>query len=160
MSKADSLRSTPVSGLNRRGLLAGAAGAVALVGIVPTALAAAAMPTDASDTLATARRIATLRWDAFGASACCHDDSPEQRSYDALADELGKALEQLTARICAKPTLSVSDLGALAIIAREAQAQDPNGIEDDLATAEEPGDRAMLQLMASVLTMAEGGANV
>ena len=165
MSKVDSLTPTPAAGLNRRGLIAGAGGLAAAGALSSAALALPALSAtiaEPSDTLATALRIARLRWDAHGDAASCDDDSPEQQHCDGLASDYDKALLELFDHLVAKSPLSMLDLAALAIIARAWEADDPNPdtIEEDIAATDDPADCATLQLMAAAIRMAKGGADV
>ena len=114
-----------------------------------------------SDAFATALRIARLRWDAHGDAASCDDDSPEQQHFDGLATDCDNALLELFDHLVAKPNLSMSDLAALAVIARAWEADDPNPdtIEEDIAATDDPRDCATLQLMAAAIRMATGGVS-
>jgi hypothetical protein len=166
MSKADSSPTTAACASKSRRDLILASGRIILAGTLSAA--ALALPArsapiaEPSDTLATALRIARLRWDAHGDAARCEDDSPEQQHYDGLASDYDKAMLELFDHLVAKSTLSTSDLAALAIIARAWEADDPNPdtIEEDIAATDDPRDCAILQLMGAAIRMAKGGANV
>jgi hypothetical protein len=166
MSKADSSPSTAASASkSRRDVILAAGGIVSAGALSSAALALPALSAsiaEPSDTFATALRIARLRWDAHGDAASCDDDSPEQQHFDGLATDYDNALTELFDHLVAKPNLSMSDLAALAVIARAWEAHDPNPdtIEEDIAATDDPTDCATLELMAAAIRMARGGENV
>ena len=154
MSKTDSPHSTPVSGLNRRGLLAGAGG-LAAAGAV-AALPARALPAGAqfSPEFLEYRRLwqrycdlCDLPEPAFG--------SAEAHALEETIDEAGDAANVAWSVIARRPVRSWEHLVELAHVVRDQLWHLKNG-EWEQHSINEALEEA---LQRGIFSLAEGGAN-
>jgi len=145
MSKADSSRSMPASGLNRRGLLA-AGVAVAAAASVP----ALAAPEPFSAEFLTYRRCHAARL------ALYHGDYVENAAWCALERQRSNAIWDAIRAVAAQPVRSWQDVVERAHIFRDQLFH----LEDGVYQQDSINDELDCMLMDAIFTMAQGGEHV
>ena len=160
MSKVDSLHSNPASGLDRRGLLRGAGGIVALA----AAPAASALGAGSqAGRIAEIRRLHTRHQDliTYEMSIEVGKSDPARAAYEtavAASEAAGAELDLLCERILHEPVQSWQDVAVRAELAKSYAHKEEGG---GLTLVDEPcdlGDATLGMLLEAALIM--GGANV
>jgi hypothetical protein len=171
MSKVDSLLSTPATGLNRRGLLAGAGGIAAVGALAAVPALAADNAAEHSPEFLKWYALASRTGEALAASNTWEEERVRQgkeRPQDEYPISLHwDAVLALEEPIYARPARFWMDAIELALIAlywSECGDRTMFGLSNRPPDLEGQGDvqgiKARAHLVHAVLTMAKGGANV